>query len=152
MIENKTIFANISFKNSFISLPFCPCREANLSPICGIRTERTRILTNLLASELRVIMTWSTIPVSLFRRKVEASLFEYLWVRPSKSSSFSGKVMVLPKKLDCEAFQLKIVKTYQERDYFCCKLTNDYIISRYTNSRCNNSVVIQFIINDMLHS
>ena len=132
-----------------ISLPFCPCREANLSPICGIRTERTRILTNLLASELRVIMTWSTIPVSLFRRKVEASLFEYLWVRPSKSSSFSGKVMVLPKNLDCE-FHLKLVKTYQERGY--CKLTNDYIISRYTNSRRNNTVIIQFIINGISHS
>ena len=134
-----------------IFLPFCPCREANLSPICGIRTERTRILTNLLASELRVIMTWSTIPVSLFRRKVEASLFEYLWVRPSKSSSFSGKVMVLPKKNHIiEAFQLKLVKTYSKIGL--SKLTNDYIIAWYTKSRCNNSVVIQFIINGIPHS
>ena len=140
----------ISFNHSSISLPFCPCREANLSPICGIRTERTRILTNLLASELRVIMTWSTIPVSLFRRKVEASLFEYLWVRPSKSSSFSGKVMVLPKKSYYEAFQLKLVKTYLKFGH--SKLTNDYIIAWYTNSRCNNSVVIQFIINGIPHS
>ena len=27
-------------------VPFCPCREENLSPTCGVRHERTRIFTN----------------------------------------------------------------------------------------------------------
>ena len=38
-------------------VPFCPWREANLSPICGMRTERTRTLTNLRPSWLVVSIT-----------------------------------------------------------------------------------------------
>ena len=38
-------------------VPFWPCREANLSPIWGILTDLTRILTNLLASEKK--NTWN---------------------------------------------------------------------------------------------
>ena len=49
-----------------------------------------------------------------------------------------------------EAFQLKLVKTYLKIGH--SKLTNDYIIAWYTKSRCNNSVVIQFIINGIPHS
>ena len=64
-------------------VPFCPCRDANLSPIWGIRTDRTLILQNLYPSELRVNITWSTIPVSLFRRNVLASLFVNRFVVPS---------------------------------------------------------------------
>ena len=42
-------------------------------------TDRTRILVNLLPSLLSVNMTWSTIPVSELRRKVEASRLENLY-------------------------------------------------------------------------
>eukprot|EP00964_Phaeocystis_antarctica_P006427 scaffold3475_cov91-Phaeocystis_antarctica.AAC.2 len=44
------------------TVPFCPWRDANLSPICGMRTERTRTLTNLRPSWLVVSITWSTYP------------------------------------------------------------------------------------------
>uniref|UniRef100_A0A1B0B2Q9 Uncharacterized protein n=1 Tax=Glossina palpalis gambiensis TaxID=67801 RepID=A0A1B0B2Q9_9MUSC len=43
-----------------------------------------------------VNITWSTMPVSELRRNVEASRFVNLLVVPSNSSSFSGKVIVLP--------------------------------------------------------
>lgn len=39
------------------TVPFCPCRDANLSPTCGIRIDRTRILTNLCRSALVVRST-----------------------------------------------------------------------------------------------
>lgn len=85
-------------------VPFCPCRLANLSPICGIRTDRTLTLQNLKPSDDTVSITWSMIPVSLLRRNVLASLFVYLLGAPScSSSSFSGKVIVLPKQQNLQS-------------------------------------------------
>lgn len=54
-------------------VPFWPWREANLSPICGIRTDLTRTFTNFRPSWFVVSSTWSMYPASLARSGVLAS-------------------------------------------------------------------------------
>ena len=58
------------------TVPFWPCRDANLSPTCGTRTLRTRILTKRCPSAAVVSSTESTIPLSLCRRLLEQSFLE----------------------------------------------------------------------------
>ena len=61
-------------------VPFWPWREANLSPICGIRTDRTRTFTNFRPSWFVVSSTWSMYPASLARSGVLAAKIDYAGV------------------------------------------------------------------------
>jgi hypothetical protein len=53
-----------SWRKVMPHVPFWPCLDANLSPIWGIRTERTLTLTILLYPQLTVAKTASTVPFS----------------------------------------------------------------------------------------
>lgn len=63
-----------SWRNVIPHVPFCPCRLANLSPICGIRTDRMRTLANLLPVAFSDTMTKSITPFSALLERREASL------------------------------------------------------------------------------
>lgn len=51
-------------------VPFCAMRLANLSPISGMRTSRTRILTNLSPSWFVESMTESTTPLVTYHLSI----------------------------------------------------------------------------------
>ena len=55
-------------------IPFCPAREAILSPKVGIRSSRTRIFAILLPSSPSVIKVLSTIPSCPFFGVFEPSV------------------------------------------------------------------------------
>ena len=74
-------------------VPFWPCRDENLSPTCGVRQERTRILTNRNPWSFVVRSTWSMIPVSAFFIPVEQSRFVNRFETADGSSSGSGLVL-----------------------------------------------------------
>ena len=53
--------------------PFCPCREANLSPISGVLMSRTLTLYIFPPSTFSVMKTASTVPVSVGLTATEVS-------------------------------------------------------------------------------
>jgi hypothetical protein len=59
-------------------VPFCPCLEANLSPICGILTLLILTLTNLFPQAFYETITKSTIPLYALLDLKEASLNFFL--------------------------------------------------------------------------
>mmetsp|Transcript_9366 Transcript_9366/g.42649 ORF Transcript_9366/g.42649 Transcript_9366/m.42649 type:complete len:201 (-) Transcript_9366:4126-4728(-) len=73
-------------------VPFCPCLDENLSPTCGVRQDRTRILTNLRPWSFVVSSTWSMMPVSEFFMPVEQSRLVKRLAAAEGSSSGSGLV------------------------------------------------------------
>jgi hypothetical protein len=76
-------------------VPFWPWRDENLSPICGVRTERMRTLTKRRPWSLVVSSTWSTWPASVLFMLSEQSFLVYRRGAPL-SSSGGGSGVVLP--------------------------------------------------------
>mmetsp|Transcript_7249 Transcript_7249/g.11397 ORF Transcript_7249/g.11397 Transcript_7249/m.11397 type:complete len:201 (+) Transcript_7249:978-1580(+) len=74
-------------------VPFCPWREENLSPTCGVRHDRTRILTKRRPWSLVVSSTWSMMPVSVFFIPVLQSRLVKRLDTAEGSSSGSGVVL-----------------------------------------------------------
>mmetsp|Transcript_29662 Transcript_29662/g.73496 ORF Transcript_29662/g.73496 Transcript_29662/m.73496 type:complete len:201 (-) Transcript_29662:2653-3255(-) len=75
------------------TVPFCPWRDENLSPTCGVRTDRTLILTNFSPWSLVVSNTWSMMPVSEFFMPVLQSRLVNRLDTAEGSSSGSGLVL-----------------------------------------------------------
>eukprot|EP01139_Manchomonas_bermudensis_P002638 Amastigsp_a5308_12.p5 type:complete len:113 gc:universal Amastigsp_a5308_12:1642-1304(-) len=76
-------------------VPFCPWRDENLSPMCGMRTERVRTLQMTKPSRLVVSTTRSTRETSPCALRFEKSRFLRMSSTPS-SPGLSGILAVLP--------------------------------------------------------
>src|SRR5213592_747606 len=75
--------------------PFCPCREANLSPSSGTRRSRTFTFASFEPFSLSVSMTESTHPLSPCRTVTDVSR-RFCGVRKSVSSSRKRGGLVFP--------------------------------------------------------
>mmetsp|Transcript_17194 Transcript_17194/g.58084 ORF Transcript_17194/g.58084 Transcript_17194/m.58084 type:complete len:242 (+) Transcript_17194:510-1235(+) len=74
-------------------VPFWPWREANLSPICGVRTARVRTFANFMPSWFVESNTSSMMPLSLGRIAVEASRLVNREGSPSAVTAAAGVVL-----------------------------------------------------------
>ncbi len=78
--------------------PFCPWREANLSPNSGMRWSLTLTFTSLLPSPDSVMKIASTIPVSEGRMSTEVSRIDGPLTSNSLYSSKNLGGLILPTK------------------------------------------------------
>ncbi len=78
--------------------PFCPWREANLSPSSGMRWSRTLTFTSLLPSPVSVIKMSSTTPVSAGLTSIDVSLMVGPLTSNSLYSSRNLGGLVLPMR------------------------------------------------------
>ncbi len=93
------VYGKSSWFTSIPRIPFCPCLEANLSPISGILISLTRILYILPPSTDWVIITLSTTPFSEGLTPIEVSRLYGPLTSNSLYSSMNLGGDVLPIKI-----------------------------------------------------
>lgn len=129
-------------------VPFCPCRLANLSPIWGIRTERTcrkheavKVWPCHLTSQVSQVCAHPDFAelVALLIQGHHDLVHDARLTGPQKRAAVSLRVAAV------RAIQLVVIL------WQCHRLPNDHVLARNTDARCDESIVIQLVIDGMSH-